>query len=319
MITPELIQYVREELAKGKTREEIHKVLVSEGGWSEEDSSEAFRIVIPMQSFPTQIIKNKKKLSKRVLEDIVFLVFCLVFTVSWYFYKPQIVNIWNIGVNSSQQLSINSWNWLLNNKIGISIPSFDLKLPSLDFDNFASLFNTTSSPQENQTITQVNNGVKDCGISTAPDIKDSKTYQNNVVLNCLGDSALNCEDSSAVLNDGIFPNTFQIIKNKNSCNFKLSYGLNSTLVNISGKHMAGQYISCPISVVKSVDESKKVPTFSAPSTGDSGKYASQIYFYGTIGVFMENSVDQNKIKSLGCSGDYISSVVTSYQKMVSNK
>ncbi|MFA6520444.1 MAG: hypothetical protein WCT44_02440 [Candidatus Paceibacterota bacterium] len=50
MITKELLVYIRAEIAKGKQREEIHDVLIAGGGWTEDDISEAFREIIPMQN-----------------------------------------------------------------------------------------------------------------------------------------------------------------------------------------------------------------------------------------------------------------------------
>ena len=57
MTTPELLNYIRNEITKGKTREDIHRVLMSNGGWTEDDLSEAFRVIIPMGSviMPTPI------------------------------------------------------------------------------------------------------------------------------------------------------------------------------------------------------------------------------------------------------------------------
>ena len=37
MVTQELLGYIRAEVAKGKTREEIRGTLLSGGGWSEDD------------------------------------------------------------------------------------------------------------------------------------------------------------------------------------------------------------------------------------------------------------------------------------------
>ena len=41
---------MRAEIAKGKKREEIRAVLVVDGGWNENDLSEVFRTIIPMQN-----------------------------------------------------------------------------------------------------------------------------------------------------------------------------------------------------------------------------------------------------------------------------
>jgi hypothetical protein len=56
MITPELLEYMRMEVAKGKTREEINRALVSGGGWSEDDLSEAFKKIVPMQKMDSRTI-----------------------------------------------------------------------------------------------------------------------------------------------------------------------------------------------------------------------------------------------------------------------
>ncbi|MEI6280911.1 MAG: hypothetical protein WCP17_02845 [bacterium] len=49
MITQELLGYIRGEIAKGRTREEINTSLLSGGGWNENDLSEAFKAIYPMQ------------------------------------------------------------------------------------------------------------------------------------------------------------------------------------------------------------------------------------------------------------------------------
>jgi hypothetical protein len=338
MITPELIGYIRGELAKGRTREEIRAGLVSDKGWTEDDLSEAFRTVIPMQdsalpnpttpTTPTTIItpdiKNKTKLSKRILENLIFIIIAISCVLSWYFYRPQIINFWNSGVESSQELSVNfwnsseefsvnSWNWLVN--------SFK-KIFNID-----QTANNLIAPQNNtigeKTVKEIIS-VKDCGTTNSPDLKNPLTYGNNAVLNCLGDSALRCIDTRAILKDNLFPTIFQITKSKDVngqdvCNFKLSYGVDSTLVDITGKKLANQYISCPVSIVKALDETKNPSLFTAPSMDNLGKYASQIYFYGTLGIFIENNIEKNKIQSLGCSGSFIDSMIASYNKMQSAK
>ncbi len=100
---------------------------------------------------------------------------------------------------------------------------------------------------------------------------------------------------------------------QNSCNFKLSYSADSTLNDITGKKLSGQYILCPINIVKAIDNTKSAsPKFIVSDKTNFSKYASQIYFYGTLGLFIENNLDQNKIKALGCSGEYVQSVIASY-------
>jgi hypothetical protein len=280
---------MRAELAKGRTREEIRTELVSGAGWAEADLSEAFRVVIPMQGFGENSVatKTKKKIS---LHNLIFIIVGILLVVVWYFYQTQIMNFLNSGFNNIK---------------GLTSSYFEPKIPpSLD---------EIVVVQDNVVT------VKDCGVGTAPDLKSASTYQNDPVLNCLGSSALYCEDATAILVNPLFPTVFQVVKNKNSgqndCNFKLSYAVDGTLVDITGRKLAGQSIMCPLGVVKVLDETKKVPSFNAPSINNLGQYASQIYFYGTLSLFIENNVEKSKILALGCSGSYIDSVVASYKKV----
>ncbi len=308
MITPELIGYIRGEFAKGKTREEIHAGLVADGGWNEVDLSEAFRVVIPMQGF----IAPKTKLPLSLWK------ICLIFVVigglcfaTWRFYRAPVINFWSSLVDNIPQFSMPK----------LSIPYFGSDKANNNMKNTTAQ-NNTVAVQNNTPIKQPEFAIKDCGTTNSPSLKNANTYQNNAVLNCLGNSALYCEDAKAVLNDALFPTIFQIIKDNNtgqSCNFKLSYGQDSILVDRTGKKLAGQYLTCPIGIVKSLDETKQVPVFSVPDTNNLSKYASQIYFYGTLGLFIENNIEKNKIQALGCSGPYIDSVVTGYNKMQSKR
>ncbi|MFA6077276.1 MAG: hypothetical protein WC735_04355 [Candidatus Paceibacterota bacterium] len=241
------------------------------------------------------------KLSGRILENLIFFIFAILCLVSWYFYKPQITGFWNSGVNKIVELSTSLFSSKKDTELVNTVP------PQ----------NNTVIPPYNKTIS-----VKDCGTTNSPDLKNKNTYENNAVLNCLGVSALSCGNAKAVFANDLFPNMIQIVgsegADQNVCNFKLSYGADSTLVDIDGNKLAGQYISCPLSIVKAIDETKTPTLFTAASIDNLNKYASQIYFYGTLGVFMENNMDKNRIQALGCSGDYIDSMIASYRKMQSN-
>jgi len=379
MVTPELLEYVRTEIAKGKTREKIHTTLISDGGWSEADLSEAFRIIIPMQDILLQeekpieptpsslsspitpsssfsspslhlnpISSTSKSSSRSSLWcNLIFIIVGLLCIVSWYFYRPQIINFWNSSIRSSQELSINSWNsfeqlsvnswnsleqfsvnsWnsLINSLKNIHIPSFSLPSFNLSFLDKSkdtkedAMVNTYVENNINNTptptpVVQPATQIKDCGImKTALKFGVSSTYENNSVLSCLGKSAVNCENTKGTLTDDFFPTIFEITKLPDSCDFKLSYPPNSTLTDITGKKLAGQSISCPLNIVKAIDNTNPAaPQFIASDKTDLSKYASQIYFYGTLGLFAENNLDQNKIKNLGCQGEYIQSMITSY-------
>lgn len=300
MITPELIGYIRGEFANGKTREEINAELVKNGGWNEIDLIEAFKTAIPVESVQS-IVTPKTELTWSFWKIILIVVILGVLFLGGWFYRAPLMSLWNRGVDKVT---------------GLAASYFGPKTPPNNIEP------VTPLPERVETPT-ANIGIRDCGIGTAPDLKNPLTYENNAVLSCLGNSALNCEEAKAVLTGPLFPGVFEItrqnIENQETCNFKLSYGSDSALTDITGRKLAGQYISCPLSIVKAIDETKTPQIFSIPSTENLGKYASQIYFYGVLGVFMENNVDKNKIQALGCSGPYIDSIVASYRKIQGKK
>lgn len=263
--------------------------------------------------------------------DLAFVIIGLLFAVSWYFYSPQItafsqsladgyeevyvqykamlVNSWDMladGVTllgaSAEELAVGSWNWVAG---GFDKGKEVVQAPESNVQS--------QSPGGNLAA---NTSEKNCGSAAAPDPSDSKTYQNNQVFSCLGQSALRCENARAALEDPLFPTVFQIVRNSatGACNFKLSYKADSALTDVTGKKLAGQYVTCPVGIVKRINESGSALTFSAPSAGNPSRYAAEIYQYGTIGLFLEQNVDKGEILGLGCSGSYIDSVVASYQK-----
>jgi len=156
---------------------------------------------------------------------------------------------------------------------------------------------------------------KNCGRSVAPKLDTPATYENDPVLACLGASAIGCQNATGVLTDNFFPTIFEITQSSNlpgSCSFKLSYGADSILADVTGKKLASQYVTCPVNIVKAINNTQTVSQFTAPDKTDLSKYGSQIYFYGTLGLFVENNLNQNKMEALGCSGEYINSVIASY-------
>src|SRR3989338_4472509 len=77
------------------------------------------------------MIAPKPKLFR---ESFIFIIIGILCVVSWYFYKPQIVGFWNSGVESSEELSANSWNRIVsfwNSSVDrlaeFSFPSFGLE------------------------------------------------------------------------------------------------------------------------------------------------------------------------------------------------
>ena len=191
----------------------------------------------------------------------------------------------------------------LNSKLlALTLPNFDFKLPMIN------LFSAAKQPVQ-ETI----KATKDCGTSAALDLNDPATFENNPTLACLGASAINCENAKGVIKDDLFPTVFEISRSQNSCSFKLSYPADSALTDVTGAKLAGQYISCPVYIVKMIDNANpSAPKFISPDKTDFSKYGSEIYFYGTLGVFVENNLDKNKMEASGCGGSYIDSMIAGY-------
>lgn len=341
MITQELIAYIRGEFSKGKTREEIRTTLLAGGGWSENDLSEAFRTVIPMQGNVAQnVIFPKEKSSQPapsspptppsvsfspsplpsflppisylpsrsslkstpfskplssphsshpLLKFLIVLIFIVGLSFGFWYYRSPIINLWNASVNKVLELSTPSFN-----------------------ENQDTGSNNVAPDAVTQPVAQVRN----CGIVATPKLGFPSTYENDSGLSCLGESAAICVNAKGILRDDFFPTVFEITKLQASCNFKLSYPADSALTDITGRKLALQYIICPINIVKAIDNTNVAsPKFIAPDTTNFSRYASQIYFYGTLGLFVENNLDKNEMEALGCNGPYIDSMIASYNKM----
>lgn len=297
MITPEFIEYIREEFAKGRTQKEIRETLLSGGKWTEAELDEVFGVVIPMQGFDEKISFQNvlsgfrgsflKKIVLFYHKGAGIFLFTILFSVcliSLWSLRAEMVPFWDSLVKSIKNPYINN--------------------------------NLSFIPPSNTPILKQNSDIKDCGITNAPDFKNPNTYRNDSVLNCLGERSLHCENAKATLVDTLFPTIFQVVNNSDSCNFILSYASDSQLHDITGRALANQYIICPVGIVKRINESiPNNPTFEPPTKTDLGKYASEIYFYGTIGLFMENDVSKDRVEALGCHGSYIDSVVASYKQL----
>src|SRR3989339_48962 len=393
MITPELISYIRAEFAKGKTREEIRGALIGGGGWSEDDLSEAFRTVIPMQGMvpPAQAVQKPVAASSPapvaapVINPVISPIInpAPVPTVSippvtspqpfsptpsftpppsfsppsprsfspppsfsppslrtfssspsvlkqaplskisvpvphhssrsWLKFLVILIIIGGLGfgVWYYRIPIVGLWNSLINKFAGS--PALEVETPSNpNLDQPAVIPLPSSEPPSPPVVS-----VKECGTAgKALKLDTPSAYENDTVLLCLGASALACESARATIPDDLFPTIFEITAlsgASTSCNFKLSYAGDSALTDLAGKKLAFQFVSCPLDIVKTIDNTKSAtPKFNAPNTTNLSKYAANIYFYGTLGLFVENNLDLAKIQSLGCSGEYIQTVIASY-------
>ncbi len=291
MVTPELLNYIRGEFGSGRTREQIKNELLKNGGWGEADLSDAFRTVNPMEGVASPVLTSLSTSAPSSISPMRVILFVVILAglFSLYFFRTPILAVWQSGMEKVSGLS-------------------DTKDPSGD-----------TLPINNGIVKSPSIQIKNCGTSVAPDPKKPTAYQIDSVLDCMGLSALACTPAKAFLEDDFFPTNLEITKNQNVCNFKLSYGEESELLDVTGQSLAGQYVMCPLSIVKMVDESTKTPVFKMPTKDNSSKYAAEIYFYGKLGLFMEQGVDKSKILSLGCTGPYIDAVVASYQKAQSDR
>lgn len=380
MITPELVAYVRGEFSKGKTREEIKAALMRGGGWSEDDLSEAFREVIPMQAAVPSIQKPTAPAQAPVVSPLPTLspspsfsppkasvppvVPPPAFSPAPAFsppsftptpapaFSPQPMRTFTPPPSLSSMTAMqrpaplsnpvpapgHSRSWIKYLVILILLVGFGFGAwfyqasvlglwDSLMNPEMAAIETTTPTPVPDfapEVIptpilepTPLPVALKDCGtMGVALKLGTSATYEKDSALVCLGASALVCENAKVIIKDELFPTIFEITKSANTesgCSFRLSYGLESTLTDLTGKNLAGQYVSCPLSVVKSIDNTKPAtPKFNTPNMTSGSKYAADIFFYGTLGLFMENNLDPTKIQTLGCNGEYINSMIASY-------
>jgi hypothetical protein len=323
MVTQELISYVTSELNKGKTREQIRTVLLSGGGWSNEDVEEVFK-ALPMDPKssvqpapkiiePIKIERNPRELNtfrsadlsnfgvekisqahrnSKAKEIIVFVLIFGAILAAFSFFRPELSNAWSSLKGGVVKFSSNYFNR----------PDAQPKV----------------AVQEPVTPVAVIPKIKDCGVSTAPDRKTPDKYQNDDVLKCLGASLISCDWSKAILTDPLFPTNLEVSQGDN-CTFKLSYSSDSTLVDISGNKLAGQYVMCPVSVIKKMEEKNKTVTFTDPDKDPVSEYSAEAYFYGSLGLFIESNFNKTKISDLGCTGSFIDSMIASYNKAQSKK
>lgn len=375
MVTQELIAYVRGELNKGKTRDEIRSALLSGGGWSEQDVSEVFRTIIPMESLspktvsfqtpleskdirpmfslnrnpigapkpvptvidpkkieptapvvpPTPVtpiahvapvapvtpatpvepkmtprhfepIHAERKMPKYVYPAVAALLFGAIIFAVFYFFRPELA--------SFNQKAMNGLN-----SIATSVGKMFEGEPEPVAPPYQTPMNEPVTPVEPVVKQKVN-----CGSTVSPDRKNPTVYNKDQVLKCIGENAAACNPAEAVLDDEFFPTVVKITESNNSCRFELSYSSTSTLTDVHGKKLAGRMISCPLNIVKAIDETNpQRPVFVAPNTTKPNKYATDIYFYGTLGIFIEKNFDLAKINAIGCNGEFINSVIESYK------
>jgi hypothetical protein len=318
MVTQELISYVRGEVNKGKTREEIRTALLSGGGWSEADISEVFRSVMPLSggveekpviptiinpslapslATPSPVLSKKSfSMSHKTKELIIVLVVALLVGGAGYFYRAQLGEAWS-GVQS--RLANLSFNF-----------SDEEEVPVVN----------TPIAKDNKVEDQRLMAPKNCGVTIAPDMKSAESIQKDYVLDCIGQSATSCEPAKAILDSAFLPTMLEISRGDTvddmECKFRLSYKEDSTLTSVDGEKLAGESLSCPLSIVRSLTAGEKnTLVFGEPTKSNPPMYGAEIYFYGTAGLFIENEFSEQKIKDSGCAGGFIHLFIDSYNRI----
>jgi len=250
MITDELVTFIKNELAIGKTREQVRTELLAGGGWKIEDLDEAFlSLNKPVFSVPATSLSNldtKPKNTIKVLLGVLVLFLLLGAGASAYFFKDKILSIPFVS------------NLINNTKLDIPI-------------------------LKESEIVLLSKDAKDCGrgelfsFSSDFDFPD----ENNDVDKCIGESVLNdCQSAYAIIYSGyseiVDVAKIEIGKNKEQCYFKITDTFS----------FKGEYNQCPISSVKAFDEDKttKELIISPPSLDNPQKYAGEIYLYGSGGL-----------------------------------
>ncbi|MBP9711993.1 MAG: hypothetical protein KBD55_03110 [Candidatus Pacebacteria bacterium] len=331
MVTQELISYVRAEVNKGKTREEISKSLLAGGGWNENDINEAFRDLVPVQpqiatpslatmaplqpnlvlrSYATPKSNNGTKGLKSFL---IFLIIAMILGGGGYFFRSQL----KTGVQGFGSFFSN---------LNFSLPDMSSNDKNINIDNVAPLPLPPVTPAVNPVVvdpvipeTPKIELVTDCGISQSPNGRSANSLNTDNALKCMGEKILSCANAKLIINTDLFPTIFELVHSGSDCNLKLAYESNSKIVSVSGNRLAGQYILCPVSSIKSIDETNpNKPILKSPHTTNPNLYASEAYVYGTIGVFLESNFNKAKINSIGCTGPYVDSVIDSFNQSKTN-
>lgn len=82
MITQELLNFIKQNISQGKSKEEVKRTLISGGGWKESDIEEAFRLLginvqspIPISPQIPIVLVNKKEDSSNLGSKIFYFIY----------------------------------------------------------------------------------------------------------------------------------------------------------------------------------------------------------------------------------------------------
>jgi len=344
MITTELVAYIKTEIAKGRTREEIHKNLISGGGWTEDDLSEAFKEIIPMPKVVPPIVKPIVPIDSTVptISASVSTSFAPPATTAPKITPPSFTPVSNfapkmvppsfIPPQSSMlvkpahapHLFFRFFKFLIIFLIigGLGLGYWFYRAPINNFivgsGGVVEKLKGLNLPFLNAKQEVVN-----------PPVKDEPTPPAPPVIKTVKDCGV---DTTAIL--GVPANydyktnivlscLGQSITNCEDAKGTLNDVFFPTIFEISKiDNNCNFKISYPVDknlidpagnnlALKYI--SCPVNIVEAPDLTNLAKYANDVYVYGILGVFAKNGLDQSKIQALGCSGDYIDLMIASYQ------
>ncbi len=358
MITQELISYIRGEINKGKTREQVKTALLSGGGWSEADVSEAFRDVMPLEIIksvpvPAPVVAPISPTITPARSTLGAYVGSAVpvpapmvtklppaHPIDTSTFRPAASNLYPQPKKTHHFKGLIIFLIIIFLVIG---GGYFYRAEAGEFlssikDGLANLFERNETTPEPMApvatapaviippppVKPVPTSPINCGETSAPDPQNPLAYKDDPVLNCIGASAVSCQWAQATLTNPLYPSRLEIMTSNDlptgECAFRLAYPLDSKLVSVTGKVMAGESIACPLNIVKSFTEGPKgISTFGAPNKDKASTYGAEIFFYGTAGVFIEYGLDKKKIEFAGCNGRFMDFVIDSYALMQSEQ
>ena len=377
MITPELLTFIRDQLAAGTSREQVADMLLS-NGWSAADITNALSQAAPVQPVqPTQPIEPARPVEPvQSMQPMQAAATLPVQTYTEPIYRPvaqssmqPMQSVQSMQPESAHlaqaqtqaqthtTVSHSGWTksfmvlagivvafaagWIANQGVTNSRmqiqsvrdaasnqPSPAIQDQASESDTIApdapataapaASANPASATSAGTTQSSALAAEKDCGTT------NGKTpYASDPVLACMGAAALSCSNARATISIGsggsAQPSTSTLkITNPGSggaCSFTV---VPAPAPNASGASASAPSISCPLSIVKASDDflSSATPTWKNPTKTDPNKYAGEIYYYGAMGVFIQNNFSEAKIRAAGCTGDFIKTYIAEHAKLM---
>lgn len=285
MINQQILEYIKQQLQQGVSREKIKSVLLA-NSWEEKDIEEGFIAVNNEQSPPDDTSVSQKQnvgSSPNVQKSTrTILVACLIGALfiggglfSYFYFR-------SIG-ETEQAPPVSA------NEDPKQTANFAPLVPAIDLQNVKG---------EDQEIS----AIKDCGVSKSLSVNTpiNEIYpERDSALVCLGKNILNnCRASKTVLDTFNAGKVLAEVKTEGiECKIKLAYGAANEISWEAQKQFANMDIECPVGALLSfllMDKIDKEELSSAP-----GGYAFSLYFGIGVGSL---ALNPEGLKKIGCVG-----------------